>query len=175
MKLRLLLLDECNRRCEGCCNKQWDLTKVPVCEDYSGFEMVLITGGEPMLRPDLIKRAVTKIRKQNSCPIVLYTAHVHDARLAFSMLTLVDGITLTLHEQNDVDPFYNFARLLRHLGKDLEQKQLRLNMFKGVEMELNSVKDDPVDKMWRTKRDIVWIDPCPLPEGEVFMRFAQPT
>lgn len=41
-KLRLLLWEECNRTCAGCCNKDWNLSELPVCFDYSGYDLILI-------------------------------------------------------------------------------------------------------------------------------------
>ena len=33
-KLRLLLFEECDRDCPGCCNRDWDLRSLPVCRDF---------------------------------------------------------------------------------------------------------------------------------------------
>ena len=48
-KLRLLLLDDCNRNCPGCCNRDWDLQALPLCQDYTPYRLIMLTGGEPML------------------------------------------------------------------------------------------------------------------------------
>ena len=50
-KLRLLLFEECNRSCPGCCNRDWDLQPLPVCYDLPPYRIILLTGGEPMLYP----------------------------------------------------------------------------------------------------------------------------
>ena len=49
MKLRLLVTEECNRHCPGCCNNNWDLKSLSVCKSYRDYEQILITGGEPLL------------------------------------------------------------------------------------------------------------------------------
>jgi molybdenum cofactor biosynthesis enzyme MoaA len=42
-KLRLLVTSECNRSCSGCCNKEWDLDKLPVCESYKDYDEIYLT------------------------------------------------------------------------------------------------------------------------------------
>ena len=39
-KLRLLVTENCNRNCEGCCNKDWDLSSLEVCTSYKGYDEV---------------------------------------------------------------------------------------------------------------------------------------
>lgn len=165
VKLRLLLLAECNRACKGCCNKNWDLSALPVCTSFSGYEQVILTGGEPLLEPDLVREAVAEIRRQTRAPIYLYTAWRNDPWLLHNILTLVDGVTLTLHTRKDVEPFKAFNKILRVMG--CSGKSLRLNVFHGV-----SLGDEDVSA-WEVKRDIRWIKDCPLPTDEVFMRFAK--
>lgn len=52
-KLRLLLHEECNRNCKGCCNKDWDLNALEIEDDFTDYDEILITGG----------RAITSFRK----------------------------------------------------------------------------------------------------------------
>lgn len=154
--LRLLMFSACNRACPGCCNKQWDLDALPVVTDYSNFDMVILTGGEPMLNPTLVAMTAGRIRAQTMAPVILYTAKPE--RLP-SIMRWLDGVTVTLHEQADVDPFLDVAAQLTGEGHSL-----RVNVFAGV--------DVPEVPGWETKRNIEWIEDCPLPEGEVFMRLS---
>ena len=64
-KLRLLITEKCNRKCEGCCNLDWDLQNLPVCTSFKGYDEILLTGGEPQLEPVLILSTVEKIKQQN--------------------------------------------------------------------------------------------------------------
>lgn len=152
--LRLLLFSACNRSCPGCCNKQWDLDSLPKVETYTGFDMVILTGGEPMLNPSMVVRVASEIQSQTSAPIILYTARPQELP---SVMPFVDGVTLTLHEQSDVEPFLAF-----HCGLETD-KSMRLNVFEGVD-----VPDVPG---WRIKSGIKWIEDCPLPSDEIFMRY----
>lgn len=165
MKLRLLLTEKCNRRCRGCCNKNYDLKALPICNNFAEYEEIMLTGGEPMLNPPLIALAIHKIRKQSSAPIYLYTADCSDITILLNILGIIDGITLTLHTPKDVKPFKIYNALVSE-GSALS-KSLRLNVFKGV-----SLKGIDLSK-WKVKKDKVWIKNCPIPKDEIFMRFRE--
>jgi hypothetical protein len=165
--LRLLLWEDCNRACPGCCNKDWDLTNLPIVEDFSGYDMVMLTGGEVMLAPYAVKAVAKSVRKQTSAPIIVYTAKSSPADALIDVLESVDGITLTLHDQSDVEPFQTFNDALKAQG--FGKKSLRLNVFKGI--DLSGVDTEG----WRVQKDMVWLKNCPLPKNEVFMRLTRPT
>lgn len=150
--LRLLLFSSCNRACPGCCNKQWDLDALPVGDGYAGYDQIILTGGEPMLNPSLVMQTIRDIRQESSAAIILYTAKPE--RLPFVMPYL-DGATVTLHEQADVAVFRALPKM---------RGSLRVNVFAGVDI-------GPVPG-WKVKRNIEWIEDCPLPENEVFMRLS---
>ena len=160
--LRLLLWEDCNRKCPGCCNKDWDLTKLPVCWDFSPYKEILLTGGEPMLYPAWVAEIIRHIRSQTNASIYMYTAETCYAEDLVSILYLLDGITVTLHSQWDVQPFLYFAAIV----KNMENKSRRVNVFEGVNLTI------PED--WEAKTDVRWIKNCPLPDNEVFMRYALP-
>lgn len=155
MILRLLLFDACNRKCLGCCNEQWNLDALPVATDFRGYDMVLLTGGEPMLHPTLVAMAADYIYSQTDVPIILYTAM---PQMLPRVMPYLDGVTVTLHEQADVAPFLALPKL---------HGSLRVNVFAGIEVD-----DVPG---WKMKRNVEWIEDCPLPEGEVFMRLFPPS
>jgi len=169
-KLRLLLTTDCNRKCRGCCNKDYDLDSLPTCRDYSGYKTIMITGGEPLLYPDKIKACVDVIRKQNEdSKIIIYTAMLDDYDKLMNVLNLVDGVTLTLHTRKDIP---KFNRLMQKHSWSLIKlsvtKSLRLNVFHNI-----SVEDLALSQIWQTKAGMQWIKNCPLPVGEVFMKYAE--
>jgi hypothetical protein len=161
MKLRLLLTEKCNRRCRGCCNKDYDLAALPVCEDFAVYEEIMLTGGEPMLFPADLSWMISKIQNQTKAPIFLYTANCTSPNALMTILDRIDGITLTLHRPHDVEPFRRFNDLLQALKAP---KSLRLNVFKGV-----SLKGLDTSK-WTVRKNITWRINCPIPQDEVFMR-----
>lgn len=164
-KLRLLITTHCHKRCEGCCNKDWDLKNLPICTDFSGYDEILITGGEPFLYRVHLLIILAQIRKANpTCKLYIYTAFDDDLTIEKLLSKdIIDGITFTLHDSEDI-------RVLQMLDSTLEgmkNKSLRLNIFKGIEVpELKS--------SWIIKDNIEWIKDCPLPVGEVFMRIDNP-
>lgn len=157
-KLRLLLFEECNRNCQGCCNKDWDLKSIPVCKDFTPYRLIMLTGGEPMLHPEVILDAVSAIRAQTTAPIYLYTAMVNDA--LDDVMSYIDGAVITLHSPADIEPFERFDRTAHNLFG----KSLRLNIFE----EVGDVVSSP---LWCRKEHMEWIPNCPLPNGEVLMRY----
>ena len=160
-ELRLLLFKDCNRKCRGCCNKDWDLDNLPKCKSFKNYKTIMLTGGEPMLNPELVIKTIKKIRKQNKkAKIYMYTAKINVWEI-MELYYLLDGITLTLHNQADVKHFILFNRLIAFP----DFKSLRLNIFKGVKLPKN------IDLFgWDIKKNIKWIKKCPLPKHEVFMK-----
>jgi hypothetical protein len=163
-KLRLLVTKKCNRTCPGCCNKDWDLDNLPICDSFDGYKEVILTGGEPMLNPNNLIYLIKEIRKESQAPIYLYTAKVDNIQRALSILFFIDGITVTIHEETDWDSVAEFNRLLPTNCR----KSLRLNVFK----ECNLPSYDEFYK-WKVKDSIEWIENCPLPTDEVFMKLGK--
>ena len=164
-KLRLLLFKECNRNCEGCCNKYWNLDNIQICNSFKDYDEIILTGGEPMLRPDVIKQTVNDIKKENNkAKIYMYTAYTHNNEL-LNILKQVDGLTLTLHDESDILPFWKFHYKLIKLKLN---KSLRLNIFKPLKLY-----NCPTLKNWKIKNNITWDKGALLPTNEVFMRLEQ--
>ena len=163
--LRLLVTKKCNRACPGCCNNQYDLDSLEVESDYTGYDKIMLTGGEPMLFPSKMCGLVDIIREKTSCPIYMYTAHVTQKAWVSWLVLKLDGLTLTLHEQSDVEPFIRLVKCVEHLN--CTDKSLRLNVFSNVTLPKKELLDL---SLWEVKSDIEWIEDCPLPENETFKR-----
>jgi len=127
--------------------------------------MVILTGGEPMLYPELVKSVARKIRSETKAPIVLYTAKANPATNLIDVMGYVDGITLTLHTPKDIPDFVKLQGLLKAYGAS--GYSLRLNVFNGISLKGVDVSG------WKVKDKIKWIKNCPLPTNEVFMRLAK--
>lgn len=163
-KLRLIVTSKCNRTCEGCCNKDYDLESLPIVESYEGYEIIMLSGGEPMLYPEKLEALIKEIREQNStAKIYLYTALVDNVAASLTILELVDGLTLTLHDERDINPFYEFSFCITL--NSVNTKTLRLNVFSGITTGYNNYHNK-----WIIKDNMEWIKNCPLPDGEVLMQ-----
>lgn len=169
-KLRLLITDVCDRACEGCCNKDWDLDSLPVWSpEDTEYDEVLITGGEPLLLPDRIievaKLFLYPVVKRH-VKVVFYTAKTDRRQDLYRALDYCGGVTVTLHEQKDA---YSFVLMDMYLPSILAKgRGLRLNVFNNVVVPPQWFNQHG----WKIKYGMEWIENCPLPQDEVFMRYA---
>lgn len=166
-KLRLLLTKKCNRNCEGCCNKNWDLDLLESESDYKPYSLIMLTGGEPMLDVFKIFNIIDEIREQTTSPIILYTAKSDNERELLSVLHFLDGMTLTLHEQSDVENFVKLNEIILRNPISFKTDNLRLNVFSNV--DISSIETH----QWKVKENIEWIKDCPLPIDEVFRKYKE--
>lgn len=165
-RLRLLLTQKCNRKCEGCCNKDWDLDALPVYDRTTPFEVYMITGGEPMLFVDELLECLTALPRTPGDQRILYTAHPQPLTAMPTVLMFLTGLTVTLHEPQDVQPFLDLNNYLLGMEALGQRWDLRLNVFKGVELPPGTNTS-----LWDVRKERVWIPECGLSEGEVFMRW----
>ena len=167
-KMRLLLFEKCNRKCSGCCNNDWNLktlSKVKLMSnEYERFDEILLTGGEPMLDHRLVINVAKCIRNLSKAKIYMYTAKVDDCEAILFVLCFIDGITLTLHNQSDVEHFLKLDELIYKYLHNKSGWSFRVNIFKGVFFTQDLFLD------WKIKGNIEWIKNCPLPPDEVFVR-----
>ena len=171
--LRLICTYRCPRNCEGCCNTQdaYLQSSVPtfniMTNDFSRYEEVILTGGEPLINFGKLKYLIEIIRDDNpDANIIVYTSNVHMKDEIIELLYLVDGITCTIHDQKDVDDFrrLNFWLLRLKRYKMDNNKTLRLNVVEGVDVYMQD------DSLWKIKDNIKMIDNCPVPQNEVLMK-----
>ena len=163
MKLRLLVTKNCNRNCPGCCNKEWDLDKLPEAElVHTRYDEIIITGGEPLLNIEAVMLLCEKIRVlQPGVPIYVYTACIDIEKIS-KILGVCDGVTLTLHTPLDGVSFFN-SKYNRF--KNIFNKSLRLHVFEGIAVPSNAYVS-----RWDVKDSIRWIKNCPLPKDEIFCK-----
>jgi hypothetical protein len=164
--LRLIYTDVCNRNCEGCCNKDFDLANLPRPTHFE-YDEIFITGGEPLLFLDEVIGFIKALRLITKAKIYVYTAYLdgYGANDFLTILRWVDGITLTLHEPRDWGMFLQLQSVINYVPEVTDGKSLRLNIFKGVNTDI-----DLIPNYWRIKHNIEWIKNCPLPENEVLMK-----
>lgn len=165
--LRLLVTKKCNKSCPGCCNKDWNLDILPEVTHFN-YNEIILTGGEPMLVHEQLLTIIKYIRCISKAKIIVYTADVSDSWKFMTLLLSIDGITVTLHEQKDVEDFYRLIQFLTTFNystkKQIFKKSLRLNIFKDIDY----TNLDTID--WIVKDNIEWIKNCPLPRNEIFQR-----
>ena len=167
-KLRLLMTSVCLKSCEGCCNKDYNLSKLPKVS-HLNYDEILLTGGEPMLYPDAVISVAKLIRAVNpNTKIYLYTSKFDVIEWKFmEALNVLHGITCTLHTQEDAVHFANILHYIQQLGY-AKHKSLQLHIFKGVDIDSVVQFNRTWLRDWKVKENIEWIENCPLPEGEEF-------
>lgn len=166
-KLRLLITEQCNRNCKLCVNKQYNLAKLHVESHISKYKEIILTGGEPMLDVNYLIEVIEFIKDHVSVntKIWLHTAKVDDIYATLSVLDLINGLTLTIHNDKDIPALVALDGELWCGSPRWKNKSFKLCMFEGIELpELNICNWDI--------HHIKWLKDCPLPEGEVFKRFA---
>lgn len=168
--LRVITTYQCMRCCEGCCNtqEQFRPENVPLLtEDIRQFDKIILSGGEPLLMPRSLKTQIELWRRWHPvAKYILYTAETENPELIIAMLRVLDGLTVSLHEPEDVDDFYllNFRLLRLKRWIQDNNKTLRLNVFRGLHPYMQD------DSLWKIKKDIVWIPNYPPPPNETIRR-----
>lgn len=166
-KLRLLVTSQCPHKCPMCCNKQFDLMKVPVL-DRIDYDEIMITGGEPLLYPrsvcDLIK-GLRVLRHGTQTKFYVYTSVAHPV-IFQTVLDEADGIVLTPHNEGTIDLFCRLNASLLRAPEKTAGKSLRINLFHDIKEMLPQGIDL---SLWQVK-DMEWIKDCPVPDGEDFRR-----
>lgn len=160
---RVIVTYKCNRNCPGCCNTQpHDIKKINSIKELAGYEQVVITGGEPFLKPSALWDLVRMLRKQNKKQeLYIYTACLSICEYK-AILDKLDGVTVTLHaEANDDD-----IRSLKYLSENLYDSVLDLRLFidKRVyeKYDLSNIRLGT----WDVVRKLEWKDDCKPAENE---------
>lgn len=97
---RIIVTTQCNRHCPGCCNESLkDIPRITISQ-LRDYRHIVITGGEPfLLGDDYLRELIFRLCDQNEEQyIYLYTADLK-LRRHHSVLSLIDGITVTLHAE----------------------------------------------------------------------------
>ncbi len=166
-KLRLLITEECDRKCPMCCNNLYNLAELKVETNFAHYNEIILTGGEPMLHPLYLERVIQHLRDHTglATKIYLQTAKVDDLLATLKILQALDGISVTIHNEQDIKPFQKLDRILSAYSSEfIAKRSLRLYVFDGIETP-------EFINPWKVQH-MVWLEDPQLPENEVFKRFA---
>lgn len=121
-----------------------------------------------MLYPCRLRQAIFHIRRTGglNAKIFLHTAITRPAEHILSILWLIDGLCITLHDQSDIPGWEEFEYWVSGFPT-IHDKSLRLNVFRGVDY------NHDIRGSWLVKDNIEWIKDAPLPEGEFFMQMGK--
>jgi len=120
------------------------------------YDIICITGGEPLLQPDRTLAIISEIRRQNPKAVVYLYSALYNDRMS-DVLRIVDGVHFTLHygaTNLDIDGFYNFQELI---SKEPDNKSFRLYIDQRVKQV---VAIQPC--LWRRIEAKPWISEAEL-------------
>ena len=166
-KLRLLITPDCNRNCVMCCNKNFDLDSLPSIEqadEFAQYSEISITGGEPMLVYDKLRETLMYIMEYGDFKgqINLYTA-MPDHPKIYDLFRRCN-ITFTIHDKKAL-----IDVLAVHDNAPINNRSVRVKLAPAVHRYFKLMDKLIDDVMWEVEK-FDWIEDCPLPDGEVFMR-----
>ncbi len=157
---RFITTLDCPNKCSYCCNTPEMINSAIKIKDLSAlkdYDIVCITGGEPMLRwYDVISMSIQLKQQNHNVKIYLYTAlsnHLHRTILKGG----IDGVHFTLHIGQDTNDFYKTQQIAKEFPVS---KSFRARIMSQTQHVLINTK------VWSRLEIKPWIEHCPLPEHE---------
>lgn len=173
---RVLITTRCNRDCSYCVNKQPGildgLVQVPFWFEknyFEDFEAICISGGEPMLYPEMVSTLADRLKQHAvySRPVYLYTAQYTNK--TEGVLKHVDGVNFTLHENPSPRDIMDFHRFQELIAKEE-------NISKSFRLLIDPKIDQPlsiIPSLWKRVEIVPWLKECPLPENETLFKWGE--
>lgn len=159
-EIHLFLLEKCDHTCKLCCNKQYDIDKIPVItvDELKQAETILFTGGEPFLIGNELSSLASGIKTQypNIKNIYVYTSgasllgYLED----YNTLYHFDGVSIAPKNKNDMECletlFLEYDRGLNNLRSN------RIHMFPEFKNKIESLYNSSdihhtelIDREWQ--------------------------
>lgn len=131
----IMVTSLCDRDCQYCCNKQYDLNSIPYItkEELDQMKHVYITGGEPFAYSNPCEIAMhLRHGHENIESVIVYTNAMELAYylLRDGLIFCIDGVTVSIKNHTDKHSFENC------IAKDPQILRLpsnRLYVFPGFE------------------------------------------
>lgn len=175
--MHLMILSKCNYKCELCCNKLYDIEKIPVAtvKELKTIHTLCITGGEPFMASIDIDDFARSVKKNFSRTSKTYSFIQADKFLCSvcHISFLIDGLSISPKSMKDWlalekianhstsrEYFNNISRLpSNRLYVFKEQVPFFEERFKPIAKKLN------LNVLYRT-----WDKEFKTPDNEIFRR-----
>jgi len=156
---RVVITKECDRSCPTCANKYWDLDNLPIITGNEAYDVILLTGGEPLKFVEELLLLVQYFRAKSRADIFVYTAKLDKPQDIHDVLKVVDGITITLRTNREIDDFLAIDRVVANLTK---RRSCNLSVFGDIEIP-------PLRGIWKCKQK-TWYNYKRLNPHETLLR-----
>lgn len=175
--MHLMILSKCNYKCELCCNKLYDIEKIPVAtvKELKTIHTLCITGGEPFMASIDIDDFARSVKKNfpNIENIFVYTSGQILMFCLPHLFSYIDGLSISPKSMKDWlalekianhstsrEYFNNISRLpSNRLYVFKEQVPFFEERFKPIAKKLN------LNVLYRT-----WDKEFKTPDNEIFRR-----
>jgi hypothetical protein len=129
---RLIVTNQCHGKCPQCVNQvNTDVRRINFRE-LSHFEEVIITGGEPLEYFLPLYRLLIDLKIRYSNIRTILYSRVPDYFALSNLTYLLDGITISIMTDEDLDRFNDFNHLIRRI----EMKRARI-FYKNITHKLD--------------------------------------
>lgn len=174
-RARVLITEECNRNCSGCCNKYFKIMeqakRITTLDELSIYKIISITGGEPLLFPEKTERIIDELKGKKDPPVIyLYSAYYHPSLK--KIIPMIGGLHYTVHEgakEKDFELFYSLQELIKINKKEWKDKSFRLYIDNKVDEPLSilpNVWNQSNVSKWLTEKELLDKQPNGLPLNE---------
>ena len=105
--LHLVVTSLCDRNCQWCCNKQYDIKNLQYAsdEDFRWAEMLCLTGGEPFAYSNPCNLAgFYKHKYDNIKHVIVYSNSLELAEYLFNggRIRFIDGVNVSIKSDDDL-------------------------------------------------------------------------
>lgn len=173
--MHLMIIDRCDHSCKLCCNKKYDISKIPfpTIEDLCSINTLCFTGGEPFLLDRDLDEIAKKFKTeyQNIDKIYVYTSGTALSANFPATLKYIDGVNIAPKNKMDWAMIGNLTCNVRKNEADIlsKLKNNRLYVFKDQLKFFEAYKEIP-QKLNLQVIHRVWDKEFNTPNNEVFRR-----
>lgn len=180
--MHLMVTNKCNHNCELCCNKFYDIDKIPcpTVEELKTVHTVCLTGGEPFLPTHMcIDDFAISLKKdyKNIKNIYVYASTLKFQYIDKCVLKTFDGINISPKDEKDWENIRKLLELAQH-DAHLKNKisiiksfnSNRLYVFKDQSEIFEKEYSDIVDKLNLNVLYRTWDEKFVTPNNEIFRR-----
>lgn len=171
--MHLMILNRCDHNCRLCCNKHYDIGKIPVAtvEELKTVHTVCFTGGEPFLSWVNIDNLAVDIKLQypNVENIYIYTSGFAFAAKQDQYFNYVDGINFAPKNSNDWGALEAFANDASSANV-ARLKSNRLYVFKEQAKAFRERHEHIAEELNLNVVYRMWQEEFNTPDNEIFRR-----